>query len=199
MNQETPQALTQLLKAISHGDPDAPEQLWRIVYDELRSLAAQQMATEAPGHTLQPTALVHEAYFRLFGNTRVAWANHQHFFAAAAKVMRDICVDHARKRKRLKRGGGGKALRRPVSALILDPDPAEVLAVNEALERLEQVNPRKADVVMLRYFARLTVDECAAALGVSRRTIDNEWRLARAWLYRELSRGDTTVTLTEAP
>jgi RNA polymerase sigma factor (TIGR02999 family) len=188
---ETP--LTQLLVAAGAGESSAHEKLWSAVYDELHRLASQQMAAEAAGRTLQPTALVHEAYLRLIGDGDASWASRRHFFAAAAKAMRRIRLDDARRRNRLKRGGGRQ--REPLGdrPALFDDDPADVLAVDEALRRLEQMDPRKTEVVNLRYFAGLTVDETAQAMGLGPRTVDKEWRLARAWLYRELTRGDTTA------
>lgn len=187
--------ITQLLNAAGRGDAGSEEKLWTLVYNELRGMARQQMAVERSGHTLQPTALVHEAYLRLFGNTHVDWADRRHFFATASLVMRRIRVDDARKRKRIKRGSGET----PVSTeetpdpAVFEQDPAEVLAIDEALEKLKSLDPRKAQIVTLRYFAGLNVDETAAALDVSPRTVDGDWRLARAWLHRELSKGDTAL------
>ncbi len=167
-----------------------------MIYGELRRVAQQQMAGEAAGHTLQPTALVHEAYFRLFGDNKVQWANRRHFFAAAAEAMRRIRVDDARRRGRLKRGGGerpGPILDGPP---VFDQDPTEMLVVDEALNGLEQTDGRKAQVVKLRYFAGLTVDECAAALEVSPRTVDKDWAFARAWLHRKLTDSDIKANTT---
>jgi len=181
--------ITQLLAAAGRGDTGAPEKLWAAIYEELRRIAGGQMRAEAPGRTLQPTALVHEAYLRLTGDPQFNWANRRHFFAAAAQAMRRIRIDDARSRNRLKRGGDQPAgERQPVDsvAAVFDQDPAEVLAIDEALAKLAEADPRKAEVVNLRYFTGLTVDETAEALGVSPRTVDNEWKLARAWLYREL-------------
>ncbi len=202
--------ITQLLAAAGQGDQAAQNQLWSAIYDELHRLAQCQMAGEAHGRTMQPTSLVHEAYLRLIGDEAVQWANRRHFFAAAAKAMRRIRVDDARKRKRLKRGGGRRQVPLDEQGVVgkgfpqgvvregihapagrgtpgYDPDPAEMLAVDEALSKLEQEDPRKAEVVMLRYFAGLTGDETAQALGLSPRTVDSEWRFAKAWLHRELS------------
>jgi RNA polymerase sigma factor (TIGR02999 family) len=173
----------------------------------LHGLARAQLAQEGPGCSLQNTSLVNEAYLRLIGDGHVEWANRRHFFAAAAKAMRRICVDDARRRERLKRGGGQAQPAGPADAsdrsarapgtLLGDPpapeqDPAEVLAIDEALQKLEQDDPRRAELVMLRYFAGLSIDETAAALGVSARTVDTEWRFAKAWLHRELSKGSST-------
>lgn len=179
--------ITQLLASAAEGDGAAQEELWSVVYSELRGIARHQMVSEGAGRTLQPTALVHEAWFRLFGANQAPWSSRGHFFSAAAKAMRRIRIDDARKRNRLKRGGGKSCEAAPEQPAIFDQNPAEVLAVHEALDRLGAEDARKVDVVMLRYFAGLTEEETAAALGVSRRTVQNEWRLIRAWLHRELS------------
>jgi RNA polymerase sigma factor (TIGR02999 family) len=185
--------VTQLLAAVTVGEAGAQERLWSLIYQELRTLAERQMAGESPGNTLQPTALVHEAYFRLFGENPVQWNSRGHFFMAAAEAMRRIRVDGARKRGRLKRGGD-----KNIGSLAEDPpsfgqDPAEVLAVGEALDELARTAPRHAEVVKLRYFTGLTVDECAAVLGVSPRTVDKDWAFARAWLHRKLGDSDGSV------
>ena len=192
----TQNAVTQLLAAVSGGDAGAQDRLWLLIYDELRRLAEHQMAAEGPGHTLQPTALVHEAYFRLFGEDPVQWANRGHFFTAAAEAMRRIRIDDARRRGRLKRGGGQQAGPITDDHSVFDQDPVEVLTVGEALGELEQTAPRQAEIVKLRYFTGLTVDECAAVLEVSPRTVDNDWALARAWLHRKLTDGDITSRTT---
>jgi len=184
--------VTQLLTAVSTGDAGAEDRLWSLIYDELRRLAQHQMAAEASGHTLQPTALVHEAYFRLFGENPVQWSSRGHFFTAAAEAMRRIRVDDARKRKSLKRGGGRRCGSITDDPSVFDQDPVEVLAVGEALEELAKTAPRQTEVVKLRYFTGLTRDECAAVLEVSPRTVDNDWAIARAWLHRKLTNGDIT-------
>jgi len=188
--------LTQLLDAVAHGDDNAQNRLWSLVYDELRLMARQQMAGEAPGHVLQPTALVHQAYFRLFGSGNGHFENRRHFFAAAARAMRQILIEDARSRGSLKRGGGVRLRELDDGIDVPGHDPTELLAVHEALERLEKEDARKGDVVNMRYFTGLTVKETAEALGVSERTVNFEWRFARAWLHRELSKGDTGVTPT---
>ncbi|MCK4658823.1 MAG: sigma-70 family RNA polymerase sigma factor [Phycisphaerae bacterium] len=182
--------ITRLLAAVGRGDAAAHNKLWALVYDELHRLAQHQMAHEAPGRTLQPTSLVHEAYLRLTADEDLQWANRRHFFATAANAMRRIRVDDARKRNRLKRGGGRQRIPLDEDPPAFDQDPAEVLAINEALEKLKQKDPRKAEVVTLRYFAGLTIDETADALGLSPRSVDSDWRFARAWLRRELTRGE---------
>jgi RNA polymerase sigma factor (TIGR02999 family) len=179
--------VTRILSQSEAGDPKAAAQLLPLVYDELRKLAAARMAGEAPDHTLQATALVHEAYLRLVdGEHQKHWDSRAHFFAAAAEAMRRILVDSARRRGSVKRGGG--RLRESLhEAVLAAPDaPADLLALDEALSRLETTDPRAAELVKLRYFAGLTIPEAADALGVSPRTADDIWAYARAWLFREL-------------
>jgi RNA polymerase sigma factor (TIGR02999 family) len=176
--------VTHILSQIEAGDPTAAEQLLPLVYEELRKLAAAKLASEKPGQTLQATALVHEAYLRLVGN--YAFADGRHFFRVAAEAMRQILIDRARRKQRLRHGGGRQRV--PLS----DVDPAaeipveELLAMNEALDRFSQVEPVKAELVKLRYFAGLTEEESAAALGISRPTASRYWSYARAWLIHEL-------------
>jgi RNA polymerase sigma factor (TIGR02999 family) len=179
--------VSQLLDAAAAGDRRAAADLLPLVYDELRKLAAVRMAAESPDHTLQPTALVHEAYLRLVGGTdQRRWDNRGHFFAAAAEAMRRILIEAARRKHGPQHGG--HLLRHD-----LDPDypagpdrSARLLALDEALDRLATIEPRAAEVVKLRYFAGLTVAETAAALGISPRTADNDWAYARAWLVAAL-------------
>ena len=182
--------ISQLLIAWKNGDGTALERLMPLVYDELHALASRHLRGERPDHTLQTTALIHEAYLRLVG-ADVAWEGRGHFLAVAAQTMRRILVDHARGRSRAKRGGG----ERPVSldaALLASPDRgADVLALDEALARLSTLDERKARAVELHYFGGLTYDETAAALQVSAATVDRELRFAKAWLFRELTLGDT--------
>jgi RNA polymerase sigma factor (TIGR02999 family) len=185
-----------ILSAIEQGDPSAAEQLLPLVYDELRKLAAQRLAQEKPGQTLQATALVHEAYLRLVDvETAQRWDSRGHFFAAAAEAMRRILVDHARQRCSQRRGGSAKRH----SLARLDPAmPApdeELLAVDEAIERLQQFDPPKAELVKLRYFAGMTIPEAAQALGVSIPTANRYWAYARAWLHEELAGGDDAVAI----
>jgi RNA polymerase sigma factor (TIGR02999 family) len=185
--------VTRILSAIEQGDPQAAERLLPLVYDELRRLAAEKMAHEKPGQTLQATALVHEAYLRLVaspggqsGESQQQWANRRHFFAAAAEAMRRILVENARRKKRLRHGG---ALQRVELAedLLAAKDPAEdVLAVNEALDQLSAADPPTAALVKLVYFAGLTMEQAAEALGIASRTAYRNWAYARAWLFRRL-------------
>jgi RNA polymerase sigma factor (TIGR02999 family) len=193
MTTRQPKPLTQLLAAAGQGDEAAHEELWSVVYDELHGLARRQLAQEGPGHSRQPTSLVHEAYIRLTAGENLEWANRRQFFAAAAQAMRRIRIDYARRRKSLKRGGNQQIGPIQETPAVFDQDPAEVLAIDEALGKLEQEDSRKAEVVILRYFAGLTIEETANTLGLSSRTVDNEWRIARAWFYRELAKGDTTI------
>ena len=193
MTTPSPQTLTQLLTAVSRGDTLAEEKLWSRIYDELHVLAQQQLAKEPLGQTLQPTSLVHEAYIRLFGQENVQWVNRRHFFAAAARAMRRIRSDAARHRQRLKRGGGRKRGSLDDAPPVFDDDPAEILSIDEAVDRLERINRRAAEVVLLRFYAGLTVEETAKALDVSPRTVESDWAFARAWLHRELKNGDTSV------
>jgi RNA polymerase sigma factor (TIGR02999 family) len=183
--------VTRILSAIEQGDPQAAEQLLPLVYNELRRLAAQKLAQEQPGQTLEATALVHEAYLRLVDVEQAQhWDSRGHFFAAAAEAMRRILVDQARRRRSQRRGGAAKQN----SLASLDPEiPApdeELLAVDEALERLQKLDPPKAELVKLRYFAGMTVPEAAQALGVSIPTANRYWAYARAWLHEELAGGD---------
>ena len=192
MSAEPSNPITQLRAAINEGDASARERLWSALYDELHRLAQRQMRGEPKGRTMQPTDLVHEAYLRLFPDEKGQWANRRHFFSAAARAMRQIRTDDARRSRRLKRGGGRRREELDGNPPLFDQDPSEVLAVHEALDELENADPRKAEVVMLRYFVGLTEEEIASALEVSRRTIQSHWHVARAWLHRALSKGDTT-------
>ena len=178
---------TRVLKAAGQGDEQAAADLLPMIYQDLRVLARARIAHVPPGNTLQPTALVHEAYLRLFGNKKPDWENRGHFFGAAAQAMRQILVDQARRKAALKRGG--HRLRGDLGdhEAMAQPKADEVLAVNEALERLEHDDQRKAKIVMLRYFAGLSREEAAEAMGISLRTIDREWRFIRARLHKELS------------
>jgi RNA polymerase sigma factor (TIGR02999 family) len=178
--------VTRILSAIEQGDPKAAEQLLPLVYEELRKIAAHKMAGEASGHTLQATALVHEAWLRLVGSNAQGWANRAHFFGAAAEAMRRILVDHARRKQSLKRGGGAEREELRDSALVLTAPPDELLAVHEALDKLAIEDTAAAELVKLRYFIGMTMEEAAAALGLSKRTAENLWTYARVWLHREI-------------
>jgi RNA polymerase sigma factor (TIGR02999 family) len=184
--------VTQILSAIEQGDGQAADRLLPLVYDELRRLAAHQLANEKPGQTLQPTALVHEAYLRLLGNDSTndptrTYNDRGHFFAAAATAMRRIMIDSARRKKTRKHGGGLK--RQPLEHIAESQNDEELLALDEALEKLAAKDPMKARLVELRYFAGLTGDEAAAVLGISPTTADRHWAFARAWLQTEVRRG----------
>ncbi len=178
---------TRLLNAIEQGDPTAAEELLPLVYEELRRLASQRMANEAPGQTLQPTALVHEAYLRLVGSTAGHWNSRGHFFAAAAEAMRRILVENARRKQRLKHGGGLQRidLTTSLDIAMISPD-ADVIAVDEALNKLAQHYPRVAKLIELRFFAGLPPVEAARFLEISESTATRDWRFGRAWLGREL-------------
>ena len=179
--------LTRILSAIEQGDPHAAEQLLPLVYDELRKLAAQKLAHEQPGQTLQATALVHEAYLRLVDEEKERhWDSRGHFFAAAAEAMRRILVDSARRRGAQKRGAGLERLDLPEPAETEKDEPIDLLALDEALKQLEALHPQKAQVVQLRFFAGCTLEETAQALGISRATAQRHWSVARAWLYGRL-------------
>jgi RNA polymerase sigma factor (TIGR02999 family) len=178
-----------LLDSLAGGDPRAAGELLPLVYEELRRLARSRMAHETPGQTLTPTALVHEAYLRLVGDRDPGWENRAHFFAAAAQAMRRILIERARRMARAKHGGDRQRLTLDDSLLGSEPASAELLALHEALTRLEAQDPEMARVVELHQFAGLSIAETAAALGASERTISRRWTAARAWLRREMSRG----------
>jgi len=185
--------VTKVLEAVARGEPCAADELLPLVYDELRRLARHRMGQEGARHTLQATALVHEAYLRLVdGNAGRNWDGRRHFFAAAAESMRRILVDRARRRGRIKRGGG--AVRRRVDlesvALTVDEPPEELLAVDEGLAALAVLHPEKAQLVKLRYFAGLTAEEAAGVMGISLATANRHWAYARAWLFRHLHPGE---------
>ena len=181
--------VTRILSAIEQGDPHAAAQLLPLVYEELRKLAAAKLAQEKPGQTLQATALVHEAYLRLVDGERgLHWNNRAHFFRAAAQAMRRILVDRAREKQSLKRGGAWKQVELDSQAAVADEPADDVTAVHEALERLARHDPVKAELVQLRYFAGLSVEEAADLLGISRATADRYWRYAKTWLYCALTR-----------
>ena len=183
MNQ---QQVTEILAALQNGQADASDRLIALVYDELRRLAQQKMASEA-NHTLQPTALVHEVYLRLVSDREARWANRGHFFAAAAEAMRRILIEAARRRASQKRGGGRQRL--PLAdEMLLDETttPEDVLSLDESLRKLQREDADAYRLVMLRYFGGLSVEETAEALGISPRTVKRHWSFARAWLQREI-------------
>ena len=184
--------LTQLLHRVAGGDELAANELLPLVYEQLRAMARVRMSRERAGHTLQATALVHEAYARMLTPGDGSFENRRHFFFAAAEAMRRILIDHARSRNAKKRGGGDRQrVRLDISAiadLAEDGKTFEIIALDEALRRMETQRPRVAQVVILRFYGGLSVDETAEMLGVSARTVDLDWAFARAWLYRELSR-----------
>ena len=180
--------VTRILSEIEQGDPSAAEQLLPLVYDELRKLASQKMAQEKPGHTLQATALVHEAYMRLVDLEKAQhWDSRGHFFAAAAEAMRRILVQRARRKGRRKHGGDLKRHDLDKVEIVAPATPEEILAVHEALGRFELVNQRAAQLVKLRYFAGMTIPEAADCLGVSTRKANQLWAYARAWLLAEMN------------
>lgn len=185
--------LTRLLLAWSNGDERALDKLTPLVYDELRRLARRYLRRERSGHSLQATALVHEAFIRLIDQQQTPWESRLHFFGIAAQLMRQILVEHARSRQAAKRGGG--ALRLSLSqagAIFPDPD-VDLVALDDALNLLARIDPQKSRLVELRFFSGLTIEETAEALGVSPATVIRQWRLAKAWLYREIKKGEASA------
>lgn len=178
--------ITQVLQAVGQGDGRASEELLPLVYNELRQLAAARMAQEAAGQTLQPTALVHEAWLRLVGDGDRTWQNRAHFFGAAAEAMRRIMIENARRKSRLKRGGGQARLNIEDLELAGTTPDDKVLLIDEALERFKAEDPEKARVVMLKFFGGLTNQEVAASLEVTERTVERQWAYAKAWLFRSI-------------
>jgi RNA polymerase sigma factor (TIGR02999 family) len=179
--------VTRILESFEHGDPKAADKLLPLVYDELRKLAASKMANEAPNQTLQPTALVHEAWLRLVGNENPQFANRAHFFAAASEAMRRILIDQARRKRAMRHGGKQQRVDLDTAFELAAPmEDDEILAVDEALNKLAAQNQSEAELVKLRYFVGMTLEEAADLLGVSARTADNYWAHARAWLFREI-------------
>ena len=191
--------VTSLLKQFTQGDKEAAEKLIPLVYDELKRLARSYMRREAPDHTLQTTALVHEAYLKLVGQRSANWQSRSHFFGIAAQLMRRILIDHARGQLREKRGGGKAIL--PLKAdLAFSPEQSEeLMRLDEALDRLSVLDPRQGKVVELRFFGGLSVEETSGFLGVSPKTVKRDWVVAKAWLHAELRRGDGDVTQTMGP
>jgi RNA polymerase sigma factor (TIGR02999 family) len=179
--------VTQLLRDWSEGRQEARDELLRLVYDPLRVIAERHLYRERDGHTLQPTALVHELYLKLVDQRRVEWHDRTHFFAVAAQVMRRILVDHARRRKSDKRGGGVVPLTIGAALDVAAAENFDVIALDTALEGLERVFPQQARLVELRFYGGLTIDETATVLGISAATVSREWTMARAWLRRAMS------------
>ncbi|MBP8304648.1 MAG: sigma-70 family RNA polymerase sigma factor [Phycisphaerae bacterium] len=179
--------VTRILNAIEQGDGRAIDQLLPLVYQELRSLAARKLSGEKPGQTLQATALVHEAYLRLAGAQAQDWKSRTHFFNAAAEAMRRILIEKARRKRRLKRGGGQNRLDLDQAESLIERPSEDLLALNEALNRLEAADKPKADLVKLCYFAGLTLEQAAELLGISYRTAKRHWAYARAWLYDQIT------------
>jgi RNA polymerase sigma factor (TIGR02999 family) len=178
--------VTRILEAIDHGDARAADQLLPLVYEELRRLAASKMAQEVPGQTLQPTALVHEAWLKLTGDENRKWNDRTHFFAAAAEAMRRILVDNARRKRTQRHGGGQQRVEMPENACATTENDDKVLAVNDALERFAKLDPQKAELVKLRYFIGMNIEQAAEVLGISERTAKRYWTFARAWLHEEI-------------
>jgi RNA polymerase sigma factor (TIGR02999 family) len=180
--------ITQVLQLAARGDARAADDLLPLVYDDLRRLAAQKMSREPPGHTLTPTSLVHEAYLRIAGEAGQDWANQKHFFGAAAEAMRRILVENARRKRAMKRGGALARLDVAEVPIAVPETDDHLLDVHEALDRLAAVEPVRAEVVKLRFFVGMTIEEAAEVLGISTATADRYWAYARAWLFDNISR-----------
>ncbi len=182
------QSVSLLLRRWSNGDNEVLDQLMPLVYGELRQMARRYMGQQPSGHTLQTTALIHEAYLRLMGQEEKHWENRAHFFGVAAKAMRHILVDYTRTRQAAKRGGGARAISLEEAAYVSEERARELVALDDALEELARLSPRQSQVVELRYFGGLSVTETAEALNVSPDTVTRDWNQAQAWLYRALNR-----------
>ena len=193
MDGELQHDVTEILHEWSSGDPEAPERLMPFVYDELRRLARTFLSREREGHTLQPTALVHEAYVRLVDQTRVNWQSRAHFYGIASSMMRRVLIDHARAHATEKRGGGTIRLSIDDVQVPLEERAASFVALDEALERLAQFDDRKCKIVEMRFFGGLSDEEIAEVLGVSTRTVLRDWKTVRLWLYRELNQDPPSV------
>lgn len=185
--------VTQLLQDLKGGDASAEEKLIAVVYDELRRLAAHYMRRERLDHTLQATALVHEAFLRLTEQRDVSWQNKAHFFGVAAQLMRRVLIDHARARLRTKRGAGGQKLSFDEGLILTDAVSPELLAVNDSIERLAKLDARQAHIVELRFFGGLSVEQTAEFLGISPKTVKRDWSVAKAWLHAELRQANGNV------
>jgi len=181
--------VTQILNAIEQGDPRAADELLPLVYEQLRLLASQKLLQEPPGQTLQSTALVHEAYIRLVGEQAQSWENRRHFFLAASEAMRRILIDNARRKKSQKHGGNQQRVDFDYITVADKNLPGDLIELNEALSKLTEQEPEVADLVKLRYFGGLTLEQAADIKGISRRTAGRYWKYARLWLYREMTRG----------
>jgi RNA polymerase sigma-70 factor (ECF subfamily) len=190
MAETDPAKVTQIVNELACGDREAAQRLFTLLYDTFRRLACRYLKQESPGHTFSPTALVHEVYLKLVDQSRVDWRGRTHFLAVGAQAMRRILIDHARGRHRDKRGGGRIRVQLDEHLSLSREKDADLLAVDEALEKLGQIDPRQATIVELRFFGGLTVAEVAEVLGVSKRTVESEWTVIRAWLRRELTRTD---------
>ena len=186
MPSEPVHPVTELLQAAQAGNAAAAQRLMAVVYEQLHQIARARMAHLPPGQTLQPTALVHEAYLRLTDKSDISWESRQHFFFAAARAMRDILVEQARRKAGPERGGGRHRQELDEACAVLEPPAENVLAVHEALEELEKQDPLKAKIVLVRYFSGLTMEETADVLGLSASTLDRKWRYIRAWLLDRL-------------
>jgi len=180
--------VTRILERAQAGDPQAADELLPLIYDELRKLAAAKMANEAPGQTLQPTALVHEAWLRLVGSPNQKWKGRAHFFGAAAEAMRRILIENARRKRAARHGGGLARLDVQEIEIASAPKDEELLAIHDALEKFAARDPKKAELVKLRYFVGLTTQEVAEVLGISVPTADRWWNFSRAWLFEEIER-----------
>jgi RNA polymerase sigma factor (TIGR02999 family) len=191
--------VTRILTAIEQGDGRAVDRLLPAVYQELRRLAARKLSREKPGQTLQATALVHEVYLRLVGLENQTWRSRTHFFAAAAEAMRRILVENARRKRCLKRSGDYQRVEMDEALFAIEGPSEDVIALDEALPELAEVNPAVADLVRLRYFGGLTLDQSAELLGVSRRTADRYWAFARAWLYKRIAEARAADPMSSPP
>lgn len=189
--------LTRLLDAVSEGNRSAVDQLLPVIYHELRALAQRRLAAERADHTLQATALVHEAYMKLIDQREVRWQNRAHFFGVAALAMRRILVNHAKSKGRIKRGGSGRKIELTDAAAVTAEPDLDIIALDEAMKRLALVDERAARVVELRFFGGMNVEETAEALGIAPATVKRDWTIARAWLLREIQKGD--VDADDAP
>lgn len=186
------QVVAELLAKLAEGEDEAADRLMPLVYDRLRGLAQKLLRHESPAHTLQPTALVNEAYLRMLGQSEVDWQGKTHFFAIGAKMMRRILVDHARRKHSKKRGGGMHRISLADDLCVSNRNDEDVLAIEEALKKLAKLDARQAQIVELRFYGGLTVEEVAEVLNVSKRTVESDWTMLRAWLRRELT-GETVT------